>query len=586
MFRTAPRRPRPGFAPALRLILCLFLLGLPAALLAQGDTRVPANPAAKTTPEAVIEPTLQEQLIGLTESIERKQKELSSLRAQRIREATPELDKEIEAAASQLRDLRDQFSGLATDDFQVSRYGEPPTLDVNWQEDLVQIIYPLLREMREFTEKPRTIERLKAEIAFYRQNAAGLATAVAHMEQVIADTADAKLLRSLRNLHTRLVEQRTDLEHKVAGLRHRLDELERDTVPLWSSIGEGAKTFLTTIGMHIGLGLLVAIAVYYLTQLVARLPMHFFSPQRVEQMVFVDRMVHFLGQLFGWLLALLAFVTVLYALDSWVMLGIAAIALLIMAFGLKDVIPNYLVEIRTLFNLGSIRQGERLIYNGLPWRIASLDVYTVLHNPALDGLQRVPLTQISRLSSRPFNRDEPWFPTARGDWVLLNDDAFGRVVVQTPEIVQLNFGESIINYRTEKFLDARPRNLSGGFTVVIDFSIDYRHQTEATTRILDNLRVEMQRLLMQSEFAPHCASFNVEFKSSGSSSLDFRILGTFRGEAADNYWRIQRWVQHCALDCANKFGWAIPFQQIVVHRAPDDTPPSPAAAAPVLPTNG
>lgn len=579
MFQRAPRRLSLHRAPAWRLILCLLLLGLPATLLAQASTRAPANPAAKTTPEAVIQPSVQEQLSSLTDSIERKQKELSSLRALRAKEASPELDKEIEAAAAQLRDLRDQFSGLATNDFQISRYSEAPTLDVNWQDDLIQIIYPLLREMRELTEKPRTVERLKAEIGFYSHNAASLANAIAHMEALIADTRDARLLRSLRNLHTRLVEQRTDLEHKVAGLQHRQQELERETLPLWASIRDGAKTFLTTIGLHIGLGLLVALAAYYLTQLIMRLPMHFVSARRAEQLAVFDRMMHFLGQILGWLLALLAFVTVLYALDSWVMLGVAAIVLLIMVFSLKDVIPNYLVEIRTLFNLGSIRQGERIIYNGLPWRIAELDVYTVLHNPALDGLQRVPLTQISRLSSRPYQREEPWFPTSKGDWVLLNDSAFGRVVVQTPEIVQLNFGESIINYRTDKFLDARPQNISGGFTAAVDFSIDYRHQQQATTLILELLRAEMQAQLMQSEFAPHCASFNVEFKSSGASSLDFRLLGTFRGEAADRYFSIQRWLQRSALDCANKFGWNIPFQQIVVHRAPAGALPTAADAA-------
>jgi hypothetical protein len=184
---------------------------------------------------------------------------------------------------------------------------------------------------------------------------------------------------------------------------------------------------------------------------------------------------------------------------------------------------------------------------------------------------RMPLTQISKLSSRPSQLNEPWFPTDVNDYVLLLDGMFGRVEFQSPETVQINAGDAIVNYRTEHFLNQRPQNLTKrGFTVATDFGIDYRHQGEATTTIVDTLRYELEGAIQQTEFNQHRTAINVELKAASASSLDFRINASFKGEAADMYFRIQRWLQKFAIDCANKHGWEIPFPQMTVHYSDDD----------------
>ena len=58
---------------------------------------------------------------------------------------------------------------------------------------------------------------------------------------------------------------------------------------------------------------------------------------------------------------------------------------------------------------------------------------------------------------------------------------------------------------------------------------------------------------------------NVEFKMASASSLDFRLLALFKGAAAEHHARIQRWLQRAALECANRYNWEIPFQQIKIH---------------------
>ncbi len=550
-----------------RLLLLGLLLMAATQLQAQGTTRTPANPETATVSEVVIKPGLDERLRGVIDSIERRQRELAELRKQRAKDPSPELDQQIEQTTQQISDLRQQFVGLATNDFSLLDAQNAQALTINWQDELIQVIYPLLREINELTAKPRQIERLKMEISLIEGQANVLTAATEQLKTVLTETRDSAVRRSLTVLGEDLAERHVENEQKLTARRHELAELQRDSEPLWSAMLHGARSFVTNVGIHFGLAIALGVAAYYLIKLIGRLLLRTARGENEKRLASVERLIIFIIQALGWLVGLFTYLMVLYALDSWVILGLTVIVLLGMAFSLKNVLPDHMVEMRTLLNFGSIRQGERLTYNGLPWRIAELDVYTTLHNPALDGLLRVPLTQLSKLSSRPYHADEPWFPCQTGEWVLLSDTTYGQVRVQTPDIVQLNVGESTVSYRTESFLNARPQNMSRGFTVATTFGLDYRHQAEATTTIPEQLRSDIEQQMKEQDFGAHCSYLGVELSSASASSLDFRLIATFGGAAALRYARIQRWLQRSAVDSANRHGWAIPFPQIVVHGA-------------------
>ncbi len=573
--------PRP--APVARLLLGLLLLlaiAAPPQTLAQ--TRAPASPPASA--EAVIKPELQDRLRSTIDSIERRQRELAELRKLRAKEPSPELEKEIEQLSQQISDLRQQFVGLATNDFTLLQPGAAAQ-GINWQDELIQVIYPLLRELNALTAKPRQIEKLKLEISRLRSENAVLAAALTQLEGTLTDTRDSAVRRSLTALQQELRERSADNEQKLAAQQYQLDELERETKPLLTSMLNGARSFVTNIGLHLGLAIGLGAVGFSLVQLIGRAAMRIAHGKREERKGSLGGLLTFSIKVISWLTALFVYLMVLYALDSWVILGLTVIVLLAAIFSLKDVLPDYLVEIRTLLDFGSIRQGERLAFKGLVWRIADLDVYTTLHNPALDGLLRVPLTQISRLSSRPYHKEEPWFPSQTGDWLLMSDGAYGQVRLQTPDLVQLNFGESTINYRTEDFLSARPQNLSSGFPAVTTFRLDYRHQSEATTTIPQRLRDDLeQRMAGQKDFGHLCTEISVEFSGVNDSALNYRIIALFSGAAADRYYRIQRWLQRCAVDSANRHGWTVPSQRIAVHPAhPADNAPG---VSPTLDNDG
>jgi hypothetical protein len=532
-----------------------------------------AKPLTEAIGDATViaKPSLEERLRTNLEVYERQQQELNALLKRRNElgagKADPELDKAIESERKHLKDLRQQFIELATSDYNLLENNEPPAIEIKWQEEMLQVVYPLLREMKQLSERPRLIENLSTEIAFYSQRVVDLDEGLTHLREVMAQTQDPKLLPPLKKLEKSTTEALEETRHRLDSLQHRYDGLRNDSPPLWSSFTETAREFTTGMGWHFLIAATLASAMYFLIVGLARLPLPALERRQLHSYVFVERAVHFFSRIFASFVAILIFLIVLYSMNEWVLLGLTIIVIVGVLLSAKNSLPNHLTEIRTMLNLGSVRQGERLLFNGLPWRIADLDMYTLLSNPALDGLLRVPLTQISRLSSRPYHQDEPWFPTRKGDYVLMGDGTFGRIERQTPEQVQLNFGESLISYPTEQFLNAKPQNLSTGFAVGSNFGIDYRHQHTALDLIEKQLREGLEASLKQQDFAPYCVHVGAEYKLASASSLDFRLMAAFKGEGADAYWRIQRWLQRAALECANRHGWEIPFQQVTIHTA-------------------
>lgn len=568
---------------ALAAIACLCLALTPASAHADTTAAMPGKASATPiAPEAdiVLQPDVQEKLRQVVDAIERQQRQLSTLQQQRNTKADapadPELDKAIAVAQKQLDDLRQQFIEFATDNYELLHNDEPQQLDINLQQEILQVIYPLLREMKQLSDRPRVLEKISSQISFYQQRAEALDKGLNHLREVIAHTNDRTLLGPLRKLETTTTNAQTEVQQKLDSLQRRQADLESDSPPLWSSLGSALRDFTTGMGWHVLIALALSVATYLLVQLLSRLPMPLLERRKLHAYTFIERSVFFLARVLGTLLAATVLLIALYSQGEWVLLGVAVILVLGALFGMKNLLPNYLVEIRTVLNLGSVRQDERLIYNGLSWRIADLDFYTTLHNPALSGVLRVPLTQICKLSSRPFHSEEPWFPTAERDWVQMSDGIKGWVVRQTPEFVQLNVGESEITYRTEKFLEGRPQNLTKGFAVSSIFGLDYQHQSEVLTTIEPQLQAYLQQAITQQDFAASCVHIIAEFASASASSLDFRLVALFKGEAAEHHGRIQRWLQRAALECSNANGWEIPFPQMRLHTQTHPAAPQPA----------
>ena len=235
----------------------------------------------------------------------------------------------------------------------------------------------------------------------------------------------------------------------------------------------------------------------------------------------------------------------------------------------KHYIPQYFEQLKIVMNLGAIREGERLVYNGLPWKIKSLGYHCRLVNPALSGgFIRISSKELLNHHSRPVGDTEPWFPTRVNDWAELNDGTHGKVLMQSPEMIEIKMiGDEHKFMPTSDFLSMTPVNLSQGFAIEFVFGVDYSHQKILFTEVIPNFKEHVFERLREDfkENQAYFKEYSIEFKAAGASSLDLRFFLKCEGPLASQKKKLQRLLNSYFVEVCNTHGYIIPFNQLTVH---------------------
>ena len=201
------------------------------------------------------------------------------------------------------------------------------------------------------------------------------------------------------------------------------------------------------------------------------------------------------------------------------------------------------------------------------WKIRR-NFYTDLVNPALEGAEfTLPIKDLIGLYSRPSGPDEPWFPSLRGDWVRLADEVFGQVISQSPDMVELEIpGGSRVTYTHDDYLAEKPDNLSGGFRSEIEFGLSYNHQDIATGKAMEMLKDHIREGLLKLVPEQHLLDVGCEMLEAGDNAIIYEVEADLTGAVALLMEDVERELTRLCVDECNKFGWEIPFPQLVVHK--------------------
>ena len=388
---------------------------------------------------------------------------------------------------------------------------------------------------------------------------------------LIANKASYKALWKLKgrlaSIREKWQEEKVQAENNLTVARHQLSEKIGEKVPLLQSAHNLFALFFKSRGRNLIVALLTLILVFMAFRMIHRAIYRFSPLHRQKQRSFYIRLADVFFHLLTFIGTSSAFLIVLYMYGDWVLLGLSMILFFGVAWAASKGLPIFWTQTQLLLNLGTVREGERVVVDGIPWKVDTINIYTRLSNPSLSGGKlRIPIQDLIDMRSRPVGDHEPWFPSREDDWVLLSDGTFGKVVVQTPEMVQLVlYGGSKKTYNTADFLGQVPQNLSLGFALNITFGVDYEHQSIVTKEIPENLKEDISTYLKKHKKEQFLDSLKVEFKEAGASSLDLAIITTFKGEAADQYFGLQRHIQRAAVESCTRHNWGIPFPQLTLH---------------------
>ncbi len=508
----------------------------------------------------------------LLESIDKKDETLRALQVEKRlspnEETREALDARIKTLQAELTDQVETFNSMAAGE-ELESFRMETQQEFKIEEQLQTIIAPLLRELSDLTARPREIDSLRTEIEFKEDQLPTVESVIKRLDELLQETKNIQLKQRITELRTNWEERKATLQSDLQIATYKLQQKLSERQALSTSLGNMVESFVKTRGKNLALAVLTFFGVFFILRWLKVQLFKLPQLERLEKKSFGLKLVNMSFVFFVFASSSVASLLVLYASGDWLLLVIAFVIIFSVVWSAKEGMVQYFEEIKLVLNVGSVREGERVIYRGIPWKVERLNYYTLLTNPELSGGKiRVRLKEFINEISRPFAPDECWFPTRKNDWLILDDGTFGKVVQQSPDMVRLLlFGQSYKTYQTATFLGLNPKVISTGFIVRSDFGVDYKHQAIATSTIPAIFEKNIGEALEEKGLAKHVKSLAVDFSAAGASSLDIVIFITCDGAIADSYYTLGRIVQKVCVETCTREGWNIPFPQLTLHRA-------------------
>ncbi|WP_459946194.1 hypothetical protein [Desulfocastanea catecholica] len=477
-----------------------------------------------------------------------------------------ELDRLDKMLASANRDFERIATGV-----DIGLFDEKKEEQLDWKDEVVSLVKPGITELKRLTQKARQKTSLKDELSFYQELEPVARQANENLMDLISSRTEDKTIK--QNLEKLVPEWRggeKQISSKLEITQMQLAELESEGQSLIETSQTSIKNFFKTRGLFLFIALVSCIGIILLIRFAYLFLIKYIPGYMSEYRPFHLRALDLLFRVITLFAALFVVILVFYLFEDWVLLSLAIIFLMGLGWAAKHTLPRFWHQSRLMLNIGAVREGERVVYQGVPWLVKSINMFSLLENPDLGQTLRVPIETLMDLTSRPFQRHEPWFPCRKNDWVILSDGTRGGVTSLSHEMVELVMrGGAKKVYQTADFLGLSPLNLSVNFRLKIIFGISYNLQAVATNEVLEILDAYIRKQLTAEEYEKSLLNLRVEFSAAGSSYLDLVVIADFEGKMAPLYNRISRAIQRWCTDVCTENDWEIPFPQLTVHKAAD-----------------
>jgi len=540
--------------------LCLLLL-LAAAPLHAADSAAGVTVRADTISTLNSLMRLQLQLKDDIAALNRELDAAQGAAAKRdIQARIDKLDADLQATT-------DNLEGIAAG-ADLTSLGAAKEAPFNFQQEVFSLLKPALKEMKDMTSHVRQKSDLKEKIAAYREKLPIAEQAIANISRLLQNVEDPALVKYLQGMLAEWKKQQTFMQSELHSAELQLDKLEASEATLAEASQSYLKTFFQKRGLYLGQALLVIVVILLLSRLSYRMMLRLLPGYRAEHRSFQLRLTDLMHRIITVMLAIIGPMVVFYMVEDWVLFSLGILLLLGIGLTLRQALPRYWQQVQLFLNVGSVREGERIDLDGLPWRVKYINFFSLLENPAAGISQRVRIDDLVDLKSRPTQKGDPWFPCVQGDWVLLSDGMRGKVLGISQELVQLVArGGAHRTYTTADFLSQSPLNLSRNFRLKETIGISYDLLRESVSSIPDLLRGHVEKRMEEEGYGGKLLNLRVEFERANTSSLDLVVIADFDGELADLYNRLRRCLQRWCVEACNEHQWEIPYTQVTLHQA-------------------
>ena len=504
--------------------------------------------------------------LNIKEQMQLSQKKLKKSKSETERKI---LKEEIAQLDRQSSETTNDFERIATG-VEPALFAEKKPATFSWKEELGSLVEPAIKELKRFTIRARQKSDLKDKIVELRLLETTALQAAEHLSFVLTKTTDNKVHREVKALQPEWQNIEKRLANKLELAERELAQLQEQEFSLVESSSNSLKIFFKNRGLYLVLAITVFFTILLACRMLYRVValLSYRISSKKDELSLKTRLLYLIFQVLSIALAIIGLFFVLYLAEDWFLLSMAIIFFVGFVWTIRQGLPKLWQQGRLMLNIGSVRENERLILYGVPWRVASINVFCKLVNPNLDVELRLPVEDVVSLVSRPYKKEEPWFPCKKDDWIVVGAAKRAKVVSLSHEQIEVvERGGKRITYPTDVFLQACPVNLSQNFRVRVPFGVSYELQGVVTSTIPEIIKAYIESQMIEADYWKHCLNLQVEFYQANSSSLDLIILADFKGEVADICKRLERAIQKWCVDCCTDNNWEIPFPQLTVHKA-------------------
>ena len=554
-------------------LIFLLLLGSVQSSIGQNNAATAGNALEEVSQELSDTQKRNKRLEELSLIIKADTKSLENLR----KKINPnvidiELDRRLKQTTQDLDVVKKSFEQIAIGGIDLGIF-EQEEVPKTWQEELTLLMKPLLENLRGLTDKPRKRENLKQKISTQKSAAQAAELAISSIDKQLSEgTFDNSVKQQLGQVKQKWENLLTEAQRKQELASIELSNLNDNDNNWFETFKSSVKSFAQDRGLTLLIAFSVAIAIIILFRFITRLIDLKRSKQKRASNRTTMRVIVYAQKLLTIFSIIMSIMIVFFIRGDVLLLALMFILLFATALGLRHFIPQFIEESRLLLNIGRVRENELVFVNGVPWRVASINVFSKLINPEIKGIIRLPLEDMKALVSRPIN-DEKWFPSSIGDWVVDDQNNLYEVILQGPDAVELQSAQGTNKLMpTNQYYSAGYVNLtkSQGIRITSQFGVDYSLQPISLDEVPEKMRQNVQEWLQNADLGTDEIRTRVELNQAGASSIDYLIIVNINSKAAKHYYLIGRLIQQACVDICNKEGWNIPFPQMTIHKSLDE----------------
>jgi hypothetical protein len=453
----------------------------------------------------------------------------------------------------------------------------------SFSDNLSDIFRPVLSGIKSISERPRQIQMLEESIKVYKEELNNVELAIDKIKEFRTDKDYKQFSRVMKKSLKKLELLEKDYKIKLEDAQFQLIKLEKNKGSFVGVFSQVIFDFLKTKGKNLLLSISAFILIIWFFSRVKNKVISFFVQRLIrfygtnEASFWFVRPVKVIYSVSGFFLALFVALIILYIMNDWVLVTFILFTLGALVWSSKEYFPIFFEQSKVVLNVGAIRENEIVIFQSIPWKVKTLGYYCRLENPLLTGgTLRISSRELLTSHSRPIQANEPWFPTKTNDWVILDDGMYGKVTFQSPEQILIKLIGGAIKYmKTDEFLKSDPVNISTGFGIEQVIGVDYSHQKIVLDEVIPNIKETIIGSLkdyLLDEYEGGVYEVQVDFKTTGASSLDIRFFVICSGTLAPKKLIIERKIQAAFVEVCNTHGYIIPFSQMTVHMAPNGKP--------------